>query len=391
MNIFEAFKLAGKSIIVNKMRSFLTMLGMIIGVGSVIIMVGLMQGVTNYIIDSFSDMGTNMITVSVTNTGTRKVNQDDMYEFVEDNSEIFEGMTPKVTGNYTVKNGTTSLENTTVTGVGEDYLSIQHYELSSGRFLLYSDIESRHNSCVIGTYISQELFDGKAATGQTLKINGKTYTIVGIQAEQADSAKNSTDDCIYIPYSNASRMGYGRNITNFTFAAKNTDLVTQGEDALDSYLYSVYKDEDLYTITSMTKLLDTVNSMTGILSTILSGIAGISLLVAGIGIMNIMLVSVVERTKEIGIRKSLGAKRRNIMWQFVIEAASISTLGGLLGIITGCFVTISLGNAFGVSASPTMGSILLSFGVSAGIGICFGYMPAGKAAKLNPIDALRNE
>jgi putative ABC transport system permease protein len=141
----------------------------------------------------------------------------------------------------------------------------------------------------------------------------------------------------------------------------------------------------------MTQLLDTINSMTGMLASILGGIAGISLLVAGIGIMNIMLVSVTERTKEIGIRKSLGAKKRDIMWQFVIEAAVISTVGGIIGILIGCIATSTLANAFGISASPPVSIMLLSFGISAAIGIGFGYMPANKAANLNPIDALRSE
>jgi putative ABC transport system permease protein len=151
------------------------------------------------------------------------------------------------------------------------------------------------------------------------------------------------------------------------------------------------KNEELYTVTSMTELLETINTMTAMLSSLLGGIAGISLLVAGIGIMNIMLVSVVERTKEIGIRKSLGAKKRDIMSQFVIEATAISTLGGIIGIIIGSIATSMLGNAFGIEAAPTTNAILLAFGVSAGIGIGFGYMPASKAAKLNPIDALRSE
>jgi putative ABC transport system permease protein len=167
--------------------------------------------------------------------------------------------------------------------------------------------------------------------------------------------------------------------------------VEAAETALDNFLYENMMNEELYTITSMTQLLDTINTMTTLLSSVLGGIAGISLLVAGIGIMNIMLVSVVERTKEIGIRKSLGAKKRDIMGQFVIEAVMISTLGGIIGIVIGTVACRTLGNAFGISASPTVSAIMLAFGVSAAIGIGFGYMPAKRAAKLNPIDALRSE
>lgn len=391
MRILQSFKLAWKSILGNKMRAFLTMLGMIIGVASVIILVGLVNGLKTYILDSFADMGTNMISVSVTNTGTRTVSVDDMYAVVEDNPEIFEGVTPRVTGSFTLKNGSTSLTRKTVTGVGEDYLNINHMELSAGRMLGYGDIITRNNVCVVGTYIISELFENNNVVGETIKIDGDVYTIIGILEEQEDSSENSSDDCIYIPYTNASRLNWTSEITSFTFAAYDTDLVEAGETILDSTLYDILKDEDLYTITSMTALLDTVNEMMGMLSTALGGIAGISLLVAGIGIMNIMLVSVIERTREIGIRKALGAKRRNIMSQFVIEAASISSLGGIIGIILGAIITVKAGDIIGLPASPSVGSIILSFSVSAGIGIFFGYMPAKRAARLNPIDALRNE
>jgi putative ABC transport system permease protein len=275
--------------------------------------------------------------------------------------------------------------------VGEDYLELNNLKLSSGRFIHYADIKNRYSACIIGTYVAEELFEGKVKIGDTLKIDGQVYTIIGIQEEEAESEANTKDDMIYIPYSNAARLAGSSDIANFSFATMDADSVTVAEDLLDNYLYSIMKNEELYTVTSMTELLEMINTMTTMLSSLLGGIAGISLLVAGIGIMNIMLVSVVERTKEIGIRKSLGAKKRDIMSQFVIEATAISTLGGIIGIILGSIATSMLGNAFGLDAAPTTNAILLAFGVSAGIGIGFGYMPASKAAKLNPIDALRSE
>lgn len=390
MRFGQEFKLAIKSILSSKMRSFLTMLGMIIGVAAVITLLGLVTGVTNYLIDTFADMGTNLITVSVSNTDTRKVSVDEMYELAEENSNIFTGVTPKVSGRYTVKNGSESIT-TSVVGVGEDYLDINNLELSRGRFITYSDIKNRYIACVIGTYVEDELFDGNARLGDTIRIDGQVYTIVGIQEEKADSKENSTDDIIYIPYSNAARLAGSANISSFTFATADTDDVSAAESVLDEYLYQKMKNEKLYNVNSMTELLDTINQMTSLLSSVLGGIAGISLLVAGIGIMNIMLVSVVERTKEIGIRKSLGAKKRDIMGQFVIEAVMISCLGGVIGIIIGTVGCRTLGNAFGISASPTAGAISLAFGVSVAIGIAFGYMPAKRAASLSPIDALRSE
>lgn len=389
MSLFQTFKLAIKSIIGNKLRSFLTMLGMIIGVTSVITLIGLMNGVTNYMLSTFSDMGTSTITVSVTNTDTRFVKVDDVYDFVKKYSDTFKGVSPSVISNYTLKYGTNS-KSTTVTGVGEDYADLKDIKLSSGRFIDYADIKSRYKGCVIGTYIVNELFDGIARIGDTIRINGEVYTVIGIKEESADSEENSADDCVYIPYSNAVRMA-GTTISSYTFAAVSDAKVDTGKTLLDNYLYNIMKDEDLYKISTMAELLEKVTEMTNMMGSILGGIAGISLLVAGIGIMNIMLVSVVERTKEIGIRKSLGAKRKDILLQFVIEAATISILGGTIGIILGWLATTNIGSAFGLDAYPTLNSILLAFGVSAGIGVGFGFMPANKAAKLNPIDALRTE
>ncbi|WMJ90794.1 ABC transporter permease [Anaerocolumna sp. MB42-C2] len=388
--MIQSFKLAGRSIISSKMRSFLTMLGMIIGVTSVITLVGLMNGVTNYMLSMFADLGTNSITVQLNNTDTRHVDAEDIYKFVKENSDIFQYVTPQVSGQYTIKNGTESTT-TSVSGVSEDFADMNNLDISDGRFIQYSDIKNRYKGCVIGTYIAKELFDSNVKVGDTIKVNGQVYNIIGILKEKADSTQGSSDDCLYIPYTNAVRMSGSANISAYTLSTFNTDLVNNGKYLLDNFTYSIMKNEDLYNISTMAELLDQVNEMTGMLSSILGGIAGISLLVAGIGIMNIMLVSVVERTKEIGIRKSLGAKKKDIMSQFVIEAATISTIGGIIGIIFGWIGTVTLGKAFGLEAVPTIGSIILAFSVSAGIGIGFGYMPANKAAKLNPIDALRSE
>ncbi|MDF2869460.1 MAG: hypothetical protein K0R05_1035 [Anaerocolumna sp.] len=389
MSIFQTFKLAIRSIVGNKLRSFLTMLGMIIGVTSVITLMGLMNGVTNYVLSTFSGMGTNMLTVTVTNTDTRYVEVDEVYNFVKENSSYFKGVTPTVASRYTLKNGTTSITST-VTGIGEDYADLNDFKMFTGRFISYADIKNRYKGAVIGTYIANELFDGSVKTGDNIRINGSIYTIVGIKEEEADSEEGSADDCVYIPYSNAVRMG-STSISSYSFAAASDDKVEECKELLDNYLYGIMKDEDLYTISTMAELLETVTDMTNMLGSILGGIAGISLLVAGIGIMNIMLVSVVERTKEIGIRKSLGAKKKDILLQFVMEAATISILGGTMGIVLGWVATTNIGTAFGLEAYPSESAIILAFSVSAAIGVGFGFMPANKAAKLNPIDALRSE
>lgn len=387
----QSFRLALKSIASSKMRSFLTMLGIIIGVASVIILVSLMQGMTTYISDSFSDLGTDQVSVSVTNTDTRRVDVDGMYQFLEEQQDLFAAMSPTVTVRGTLKHGTESSTSASISGVGEDYLSINALELSSGRFVQYSDIASRQKVCVIGSYVAQELFAGENALNQTIKINGGAYTVVGILQEKADSEERSADDCVYLPYSVATKLSFSADISSYVFTVRNVDKMEQAKAVLKDYLYEVFKNEDLYTVTSLSEMLEMVTSMTDMMTMLLVGIAAISLLVAGIGIMNIMLVSVTERTREIGIRKSLGAKRRTILQQFVIEAGVTSSLGGIAGIALGCVLTTVASGIIGFDASPSMGAILVSFGVSAGIGVIFGYMPARRAANLNPIDALRSE
>ena len=186
-------------------------------------------------------------------------------------------------------------------------------------------------------------------------------------------------------------MGRSANISNYTFTLRDTDDADEATTKIENFLYEIFKDDDLYTVTAMSQMLDSLNEQIAMMSGMLGGIAGISLLVAGVGVMNIMLVSVTERTREIGIRKSLGASKGVIMQQFVIEAAVTSSLGGVIGIVIGCVASVIAGNLIGVTATPSLTAVLISFGVSVGIGLFFGYMPASRAANLNPIDALRSD
>lgn len=394
MNILQSFKMAIKSIWGNKMRSFLTMLGIIIGVASVIILVSLVNGQMSYMTESFASMGTNQISVSVTNLSSRSVTVDEMYGFYEEHQELFAQMTPNVSISTTIKNGNESLTSTTVTGVSEEYLDMKDQTLDAGRFIQYSDIVSRQKVCVIGYYVAWDLYGGvEKAIDQTIKIGGYAYRIVGVISRQDDDSLESggSDDVLYLPYSCAAKMSRNANINSYTFATADMEHTTEAKEAIDAFLMEIFKDEDLYRITAMSELLDSLNSMIAMMSMMLGGIAGISLLVAGVGVMNIMLVSVTERTREIGIRKALGAKKRNIMQQFVIEAAVTSSLGGVVGILAGAGATTVIGAAMGMDATPTSSAVIISFSVSVGIGLLFGYMPASRAANLNPIDALRSE
>lgn len=391
--MLQSFKLAMKSIWSNKMRSFLTMLGIIIGVASVIILVSLVNAYMSYMTDSFSSMGTNQITVNMINLSSRSVSDEEMYEFYSEQGEVFDEISPMVNISGAIKHGNDSMTSTSITGVSEAYLSIKGWELQYGRNLQYGDMAGRHKVCVIGTYVADELYgSAENAYGETLKINGYAFTIVGVAAQQEDEMdEGGTDDFVWMPYTRAVKMARNSNINNYVFTVSDLSQATAAKSQIESFLYERFKDEDLYTVTAMSEMLDELNSMIAMVSAGLGGIAGISLLVAGVGVMNIMLVSVTERTREIGIRKALGARKSVIMQQFVIEAAVTSSLGGIIGIILGSIVTSAVGKLAELSATPTPTAVLVSFGVSVGIGLLFGYMPANRAAGLNPIDALRGD
>lgn len=391
--MLQSFKLAMKSIWSNKMRSFLTMLGIIIGVASVIILVSLVNAYMSYMTDSFSSMGTNQITVNMINLSSRSVSDEEMYEFYSEQGEVFDEISPMVSISGTIKHGNDSMTSTSITGVSEAYLSIKGWELQYGRNLQYGDMTGRHKVCVIGTYVADELYgSAENAYGETLKINGYAFTIVGVAAQQEDEMEEGgTDDFVWMPYTRAVKMARNSNINNYVVTVSDLSQATAAKSQIESFLYERFKDEDLYTVTAMSEMLDELNSMIAMVSAGLGGIAGISLLVAGVGVMNIMLVSVTERTREIGIRKALGARKSVIMQQFVIEAAVTSSLGGIIGIILGSVVTSAVGKLAELSATPTPAAVLVSFGVSVGIGLLFGYMPANRAAGLNPIDALRGD
>lgn len=391
--MLQSFKLAIKSIWSNKMRSFLTMLGIIIGVASVIILVSLVNAYMSYMTDSFASMGTNQITVNMINLSSRSVSVDQMFDFYDEHTEEFDNMSPMVSVSGTVKHGSDSMDATSIIGVSEDYLDIKSWDLEYGRNIQYADITARNKVCVIGSYVADELYgSAQKAYGETIKVNGYAFKIVGIAEQQEDEMEDGgSDDFLWMPYSCAVKMARNANINNYTFTITNLTNASEYKKLIEDFLYTTFKNDDLYTVTAMSEMLDSLNSMIAMVSAGLGGIAGISLLVAGVGVMNIMLVSVTERTREIGIRKALGAKRSVIMQQFVIEAAVTSSMGGVVGIMLGSVATSAVGAVAGLNATPTPSAVIVSFSVSVGIGLLFGYMPASRAARLNPIDALRSE
>lgn len=385
MMILQTFKIAIKAIRANKMRSFLTMLGIIIGVMSVVILVSIGQGTTSSITDSISDMGSNLLTASISSEDVTVTTED--LEPIEEYSNV-SGVAPVVTTNETVKNGSTTYS-TSIIGVSPSYASVTDVSVQSGRMVVDSDVEWRTNVAVIGTDVATEVFETWDVIGEKLTFGNRVFTIVGLLEESGSSSFGSEDDRILIPLTTAQRMTGETTITSFYVAASSAETVTRVENLLNMFLMQTIRDEDGYSVYNESEVLDTMDDVSNTLSIMLAGIAAISLLVGGIGIMNIMLVSVTERTKEIGIRKAIGAKRSNILGQFLIEACVLSVMGGVIGILLS-ILGIQIFNSvadYSIQIAWTVAAATIAFcGL---IGIIFGGYPAAKASKMLPIEALR--
>ncbi len=391
MKFSQAMKLALKSLSGSKVRSLLTMLGIIIGVAAVIVLVSLIGGFSNDLSSTFESLGTNLVSVNIMGRGGNlRVEPEDMIELADENRDVLAYCSPTVTVSAdSIKYGAEELDTTTITGCNEDYPLIKSYTLASGRFVCWQDVESRNKIVVIGSYVAQEFFGNEDPLGSDIKINGDRYTVVGVLNELADTTESSQDDVIIMPYTAAQRLSRFGMVNTYVMSSTSADTAEAAISVIETYLYKVFSNEDYYRVTSQSQMLEMVSELTGTLTLVLVGVAGISLLVGGIGIMNIMLVSVTERTREIGIRKSLGGKRRDIMRQFVIEAAVTSASGGIIGIVVGVAAAFAAGKIFDMSVAISVTAVVIAFSVSVAIGVVFGYFPAAKAASLNPFEALR--
>ena len=399
--IFETFRQAIQNVWSNKLRTFLTMLGIIIGVMAVIVIVGLGNGMTKSMRDSFSALGTNTLSVQVWGEGNRNVSEEDMYEIVDKNPDLYATVSPQIdfSSMGSLKIGTTTFRWSTIYGVDENYTdTVKNYQLAQGRGLQYMDIEDNKQVCIIGDYLNRVAFGGNGL-GQTLKIGTDKFRIVGVLAPKVSNTEmqqGSDDDCVYLPYTTAMRLSRLSSPGSFNVVMRDESRANEAKSLLESQLQQLLRSDNGYYIYSASEWLEEMNKMINMVIVILTGIASISLLVGGIGIMNIMLVSVTERTREIGIRKALGAKERTILAQFVVEAATTSALGGALGIALGYAVSMAANKVLPmfmsdttITVSPSFNSIVVAFGISVGIGVLFGYLPARRAARLNPIEALR--
>ncbi|WP_029688217.1 ABC transporter permease [Thermoanaerobacter sp. A7A] len=391
MRYVEALKIAIRSILSNKMRSFLTMLGIIIGVTAVIALVSIGQGSTRSVTSQIQSMGSNLIMVNVMGRGGESSLTYDQAIVLKD-SNFIAAISPVISTSVTAMYGNNSVDNTTVNGVNGDYQSIRDIQVAAGRFILPMDDEGRNKVAVLGSNVARELFGFTDPIGKTIKLNGQNFTVVGILSQKGSSIAGSDDDSIFIPLKTMFYFAKNREIRQIYIEATSPDTVEFAKNEINSKLLTIFKgDANAFRIIDQSQILSTVNSVTATLSLLLGGIAGISLLVGGIGIMNIMLVSVIERTREIGIRKALGAKKKDILLQFIIESLTLSGLGGIVGIIVGYVLSMVLGSAMNINAKPSLSTVLISFSFSVIVGLFFGVYPANKAANLNPIEALRYE
>ena len=380
----KIIKLSLKAIFNNKMRSFLTMLGIIIGVMAVVILVSITQGATSGITDSISSMGSQQIAATITDEDV-SVSADSVESLTA--YPAIDSVAPIITTNKTVKKNSSS-GNYSIVGVTPSYFTVQDTDIQRGRKIAQSDIDWNTKVCVIGTEVATDLFGTWDAVDGTVIIGDTIYTVVGVLEEQGSSLAGSDDSKILIPYSTASRLTGQTGVTSFYIKAASEKTVDTAISSVEMFLLQATRDEDTYTVSNQSQVLDTMDDVTNTMSLLLAGIAAISLLVGGIGIMNIMLVSVTERTREIGLRKAVGAKRRHIMLQFLCEACILSVLGGLIGLLfsIGVVEIYNMASATAVALNWSVAFAAIAF--CAVIGVLFGGYPAAKASRLQPIDAL---
>lgn len=389
MILFQSIRMALLSVIGNKIRSFLTMLGIIIGVSSVILVVSVGMSYNNQISDQFSGLGTDLLTISIMGYGaTTSLTTEQTMAYGQ--LPGVSGVSPVISGNVTAKNRGRNAD-VPLEGVMPSYEHVKDFHVQSGRFLLNIDNQYRQKVALIGSETATKLFGMENPVGKDIRLNGDTFTIVGLLRTKGSSLMGSNDDKILIPLATAERFLQTKGIQSFEIKTTSPEQIPTVKEELQAALTAALGDPSAYDIFDAREMIESMEKTSALLSASLAGIAGISLIVGGIGIMNIMIVSVNERTREIGIRKAIGARKSNILLQFMIESIFLSTLGGLLGIGTGLGLVWIVGQFIPFPIQYAWNMVVIAFAFSFAIGVLFGIIPANKAARLRPIYALRTD
>ena len=418
MNLWQAFKMAFKSISMKKTRSFLTMLGIIIGVASVVIMVSVVQGQNRQTMEMFEKLGDNKITVQAYGYyDTNNETSQKLYDYCLTMSDLVEGITPDVEINETAtvqygaktirindwNNGNYDWQTAMHIKLGSDQYGVcNNYTLAGGREMSYLDVDKTNAVCVLGAGAKEALFDFTDPVGEYITINGQPFKVVGYYEAVDLEGWNELDNIIVLPYTFNRSMNNNYNIDSYVVKAKSAQATVEAMTKLDAFLNGLFpmnadgnRDNGSFYVNSNNSSAEQVQSQSNMQSLVLGAIAGISLLVGGIGIMNIMLVTVTERTREIGIRKAIGAERKSIIAQFLIEAAMICSIGGLIGIAIGYVGTMVAGKLLlSTTTDVLLPSPIITLGAflfSVALGVIFGMYPAVKASGLQPVVALRAE
>ncbi|EST55144.1 multidrug ABC transporter substrate-binding protein [Brevibacillus panacihumi W25] len=403
MSFIESLRVSFRSIKANGLRSVLTMLGIIIGVAAVIAMVAIGEGTSASVASQINGLGSNLLIVSPgqatqgrISLGAGSLNTLTLADAEEiAQKESVSGVAPSVNGRAQLvwgsNNYSTSLEGTT-----ESFPEVRNVQVAQGRFFSNFEVKKQFNVAVVGTEIVTNLFGGSNPIGETIQINRIPFTVIGVLKSQGSSGMTNNDDRVLIPVTTAmSRLTGGKYVNSIYVSAASAEQMTQAQADTAETLRAQHNlrpsESDDFRITSQSDILSTAQAVSGSMTALLSGIAAISLIVGGIGVMNIMLVSVTERTREIGIRKAIGAKKRDILRQFLIEAVTLSLLGGIIGILLGIGAALAVSKLAGMETAITISPVLYAFLTSTAVGVIFGVYPARKAAQLKPIDALRYE
>lgn len=394
------------NMLINKMRTGLAVLGIVIGIGSVIALISLGQATQQSIQDRIESLGANLLTINPgaqrtgsvrgASGGNTTLTLDDA-NAIKTSPQIttIQNVSPELSRRSQVTTGGTNT-NTQIVGVTPAYAVVHKINLASGNFITDRDAAGMTKVAVIGPQIVTDLFGGSSPVGQSVRISGQAFTIIGVTESKGGTGFGNQDDIIFVPLSTAQKQLFGVDyLSSIALEAKSPEVMVEAQNQVGYLLLGRHKFSDPaqadFSIFSQQDILNTASSTTGTFTTLLSGIAAISLLVGGIGIMNIMLVTVTERTREIGLRKALGARKNDIITQFLIEAIILTFSGGIIGMILGILSSFVISNLTQAPFVLSLPAILLAIGVSAGIGILFGWYPAKRASDLQPIEALRYE